>query len=66
MKPDQIMQGVCCQFCLHYETKACPIKTASPWSRNRDFCSTYEKRPDVQWAVDQEDGIIKQIRTEKP
>jgi len=58
MKPNQIMQGVCCQFCLHYETKACPIKTAGPWSRHRDFCSAYEPNPEENEAREMKDGTI--------
>lgn len=37
-----ILLGVCCQYCVKFETKECPVKTASPWSRWHSFCNEYK------------------------
>lgn len=39
--PSTIVQGVCCQYCLKFEEHSCPVKTASPWSRWKNYCSEY-------------------------
>lgn len=36
------MKGVCCEYCTKCEKDACPIQTASPWSRWKDFCSAFD------------------------
>jgi hypothetical protein len=38
-----MLQGVCCEFCRKKETDECPVTSASPWSRWKNFCSEYEK-----------------------
>ncbi len=38
---EQMVPAVCCRLCLKFQTKDCPVKTASPWSSWKDFCSKY-------------------------
>jgi hypothetical protein len=38
---NNIVIGVCCAYCRHYERPACPVKTADPWSKFKDFCGEY-------------------------
>ena len=42
MERTMIIEGVCCQYCKHFEQDECPVKTAAPWSPWRSFCSDYE------------------------
>lgn len=43
-QPDKILvDGVCCQYCAHFETENCPIKTADPWGRWTSFCCSYKR-----------------------
>ena len=41
-----LLDGVCCQYCKHFEQNECPVKTASPWSRWGNWCNVYEPNPD--------------------
>ena len=40
-----LLEGVCCQYCKHFEQNECPVKTASPWSRWKNWCNCYEPNP---------------------
>ena len=41
----ELLNGVCCQYCQHFETSECPVQTASPWSRWGNWCSEYQPTP---------------------
>lgn len=41
MSKNTIIKGVCCQYCTEFEKHSCPVKSASPWSGCRNFCSAY-------------------------
>ena len=45
MIEDDLLVGVCCQYCTKFEGE-CPIKNASPWSRWKNFCSEYDPNKD--------------------
>jgi len=42
----RLLDGVCCQYCKHFEQNECPVKTASMWSRWGNWCNVYEPNPD--------------------
>ena len=44
------LSGVCCAYCLRFETSRCPIKTAEPWSRWQNWCNAYEPDTDLEEA----------------
>jgi len=46
-----MIDGVCCQYCEHFESRDCPVGAASPWSRWRDFCGKYEPNKKEEDAV---------------
>lgn len=35
-------EGICCEFCKKQESSLCPIESASPWSRWKNFCNEFE------------------------
>lgn len=35
-------KGKCCEYCTKHEQPECPVKSAEPWSRWRNFCSEFE------------------------
>jgi len=39
------INGICCQYCLLFETKDCPVREASNWSRWVNFCNCYIQNP---------------------
>jgi hypothetical protein len=41
----KLVNGVCCQYCIHFEQSSCPISTASPWSRWGNWCNVYSPNP---------------------
>ena len=49
--PTSLLKGVCCAYCVKFETGACPVRTASPWSRWKDFCGEYTPNPDEPCAL---------------
>jgi hypothetical protein len=40
-----ILEGVCCAYCLWFDTQQCPVQDASPWSRWQNWCSSYTPNP---------------------
>jgi hypothetical protein len=46
-----LLEGVCCAYCGKFQTGACPVQTASPWSRWKDFCGEYTPNPDEPYAL---------------
>lgn len=42
----ELLEGVCCQYCVHFETIECPVRTAAPWSRWKNWCNEYEPEPE--------------------
>ena len=41
-----VLEGVCCQYCIHFEQDTCPVDRASPWSRWGNWCNVYTRNPD--------------------
>ncbi len=48
----KIFDGVCCQYCIHFEQPSCPITMASPWSRWGNWCNMYDPNPNETEAKD--------------
>jgi hypothetical protein len=44
------INGICCGHCLWFETKKCPIKESSGWSRWCNFCNCYAPNPAIPEA----------------
>lgn len=42
MSSKQEVEGVCCMFCKHEYTPACPVLKTKNWSRWKSFCYAYE------------------------
>ena len=40
-KENEVIDGVCCEFCTRMEGGGCPVITANPWSRWKNFCSEF-------------------------
>ena len=40
MKDKELIFGVCCEYCKHFELDSCPVKSGSPWSR-WDYCNHF-------------------------
>jgi hypothetical protein len=45
------LKGVCCEFCRKVRTEECPVESAAPWSRWKNWCSEYQPNPDEPEAV---------------
>ena len=56
-----VLPGVCCAFCVHHKTDACPVKTASPWNRWEGYCGSYEPNLDNRQAVALKDAVLHQV-----
>ena len=46
----EMIDGVCCQYCVHFDKGDCPVKTASPWSRWGNWCNCYRPNPNIPEA----------------
>lgn len=53
-----IIKGVCCAYCLKFEKRACPVKTADPWRKWRDYCGQYEKNKTIPEASNLFEAVI--------
>ena len=38
------IEGICCELCSKEGTSACPVESASPWSRWVDFCGAFKSK----------------------
>jgi hypothetical protein len=67
MSDNALLSGVCCQYCAHFETAACPVSTASPWSRWKHWCSEYAPNPAYPEALSIEAAILaRRLAEERP
>jgi hypothetical protein len=40
--PEGMVLDVCCDLCRKFEDiDCCPVNTASPWSRHKDYCGAF-------------------------
>lgn len=52
-----MLDGVCCEYCAKIETPACPVQTASPWNRWKDFCGEYTPNLNEPSALTIEEAV---------
>lgn len=47
MNDNENIDGVCCEYCIHFEKESCNVYSASPWSK-WDFCSHFRSAKNNQ------------------
>ena len=38
----ELIVGICCEYCIKFESGDCPVINADSWSRHKNFCSEFE------------------------
>ncbi len=49
--------GICCEYCDKFNTGSCPVVTADPWSRWKDYCGEFRKKGKTILQVIKEEGM---------
>jgi hypothetical protein len=52
-----LITGVCCAYCSHFQHPRCPVKTAAPWSKFRQFCADYVPNEHNKVALTLKEGV---------
>jgi hypothetical protein len=37
-----LVEGICCEHCVFFEHPLCPVSSADPWSRHKDYCGNFK------------------------
>ena len=43
MEHNEVIEGVCCEYCIKFKANDCPFSTATPWSR-WDYCNHFRDK----------------------
>jgi hypothetical protein len=57
-----MLDGVGCIYCDKYESKRCPIISASPWSKYKNFCSEYRPNRNDNQALSLGVALMRKVR----